>query len=120
MKVYVKREIVVDGAVPIKLLQQIEETKKRIEELEAGERITEERYQRFAGEAGWLRRELASGDLILKDIAKIDTTESDAKLCQQALRRIEKDLKKARVELTRMIETFNKTWIAIDTHEEIR
>lgn len=121
MKVYVKRQVAIEAdSEPVKLLQQIEATKKRIEELENGEKAIEERFQMLQGELNWLRTQLSSGELVLKDAPKINQAEADAKLCQASLKRIGKDLQKARVELERMIERFNKTWLQVEASDEIR
>lgn len=121
MRVFIKKQSAIQlDDEPIKLLKAIEETKARIQELENGEKATEERYQHLQGELNWLRTQLSSGELVLKDAPKINQAEADANLHQKSLKRIASDLKKNRQSLERLIENFNRQWLSIDVDEPIR
>lgn len=121
MRVFIKRQVAIelDGA-PIKMLKEIESTREKIRELESHEKIITERLNQSAGESSWLRRQLSSGELILKDAPKIDECEKDVALHQASLKRIAKDLKKNRLSLVKLIEAFNRQWVGVQVDEEIR
>lgn len=121
MRVYLKKQsaIQLDDA-PVRMLRLIESTKEKIKTLESQETVISERLNQSAGEASWLRRQLSSGELILKDAPKIDEAESDVKLHQASLKRIARDLKSAKASLAKMIASFNASWLEIDASDEIK
>lgn len=102
------------------MLQLIESTREKIKSLESQEIVITERLNQSAGESSWLRRQLSSGELVLKDAPKIDECEKDVALHQASLKRIASSLKREKASLVKLIASFNAKWISIDADAEIK